>query len=199
MTETEDLSRVQAEHTCIYTQYVQHLKMEIKPYLSDEEMMEIEAENKILLGNVKPKLQELNRKIDLCLSVADRKSKQQFQIRTRSVAHCCRDTIALIKDLKLPVVKPRWCDLTDAGPGVGISNFEVKFRDAELCRIFNSDYRMRLHRSRGDSRQGEAERTNSAIGDAVVDGATINWEVYKQFEGMNEEEINQLIVKKFEE
>ncbi|CAB4010190.1 Transient receptor potential cation channel subfamily A member 1 [Paramuricea clavata] len=58
---------------------------------------------------------------------------------------------------------------------------------------------MRLHRSRGDSGQGEAERTNSAIGDAVVDGATINWEVYKKFEEMNEEEINQLSVKEFEE
>ena len=82
---------------------------------------------------------------------------------------------------------------------MGVSNFEVKFRDAELCRIFNSDHRMRLHRSRGDSGQGEAERTNSAIGDAVVDGATINWEVYKKFEEMNEEEINQLSVKEFEE
>ena len=29
------------------------------------------------------------------------------------------------------------------------------------------DYRIRCHWSRGDSGQGEAERTNSAIGDAV--------------------------------
>ena len=123
MTETEDLSRAQAEHTCIYTQYeckrLQHLKIEIKPYLSDEEMMDIEAENKILLGNVKSKLEDLTEKIDQCLSVADRKSKQQFQNRIRNVAYCCRDTIALIKDLKIPVVKPRWCDLTDAGTWSG--------------------------------------------------------------------------------
>ena len=39
---------------------------------------------------------------------------------------------------------------TDAGPGVGVSNFEVKFRDAELARLWNSDYRIRLHWSRGD-------------------------------------------------
>ena len=77
--------------------------------------------------------------------------------------------------------------------------FEVKFRDAELCKMFDSDYRIRLHRSRGDSGQGEAERTNSAIGDSVVDGATIEWEKYKQFEGVSEEKINQLSVKEFEE
>ena len=35
----------------------------------------------------------------------------------------------------------------------------------------DADYRIRLHRSRGDSGEGEAERTNSAIGDSVVDGA----------------------------
>lgn len=61
-------------------------------------------------------------------------------------------------------VKPNWADLTDAGPGVGVSNFEVKFRDAELARVHKSDYRIRVHRSRGDSGQNKAERTNSAIG-----------------------------------
>ena len=204
MTETGDLSRAKAEQTCIYTEYeckrLQHLSMEINPYLSaDEKMVEIEAENKILSGNVKRKLQDLSKMIDLCLGVANTKSKQQFQNRIKNVARCCRDTIAVVKNLKIPVFKARWCDLTDAGPRVGVSNFEVKFRDAELCRIFNSDHRIRFHKSRGDSGQGKAERANSAIGDAVVDGATIIWEVYKQFDGMNEEEITQTSVKDFEE
>ena len=35
----------------------------------------------------------------------------------------------------MPPVKPRWADFTDAGPGVGCSNFEVRFRDAELALI----------------------------------------------------------------
>ena len=63
-----------------------------------------------------------------------------------------------------------------------MSNFEVCFRDAELARLWNSDYRVRVHRSGGDSGQGEAERTNSAIADSVVDGATIEWETLKQYE-----------------
>ena len=65
--------------------------------------------------------------------------------------------------------------------------------------MFRSDYRIHVHRSRGDSGQGEAERTNSAIGDSVVDGATINWERHKQFEEMTEDKIKSLGVKEFEE
>jgi hypothetical protein len=38
--------------------------------------------------------------------------------------------------------------------------------------MYNRDFRIPVHRSRGDSGQNEAERTNSAIGDAVVDGTT---------------------------
>jgi len=34
----------------------------------------------------------------------------------------------------------------------------------------------------GDSGQGEAERTNSAISDALVDDAALEWETYKRFE-----------------
>ena len=45
-----------------------------------------------------------------------------------------------LQTIKLPEVKPRWADLTDAGPGVGVSNFGVRFRDAEMARLLNSDY-----------------------------------------------------------
>lgn len=61
-------------------------------------------------------------------------------------------------------MRPRVTHLTDAGPGVGVSNMEVKFRDAELARVEGSDYRIRVHRARGDSGQNDTERTNSASG-----------------------------------
>jgi len=51
---------------------------------------------------------------------------------------------------QLPPVKPRWVQLTDAGPEVGVSNFSVRFRDAELVRLFNTDLRERCHRSRDE-------------------------------------------------
>ena len=46
--------------------------------------------------------------------------------------------------------------------------------------MFDSDCQVRVHRSRDDSVQGEAERTNSAIGDAIVDRSTIEWEMHKK-------------------
>ena len=111
----------------------------------------------------------------------------------------CSSLLELIDELQLPPVKPRVAFLTDAGPDVGVSNFEVKFRDAELARMCNSDYRIRLHRSRGDSGQGETEQRNSVIADSIVDGAIIDWEVIKHYQGMTNDEISQMSVKEFEQ
>ena len=91
----------------------------------------------------------------------------------------CNKILERFKDFEFQPVKPHKADLTDAGPGVVVNNIDIKFRDEELTIIQNSEYRIRCHRSRGDSEQGEAERTNSAIGDALVDGATIDWEFKK--------------------
>ena len=110
----------------------------------------------------------------------------------------CKNLLDLLKSLDLPFVRPRWAEFTDAGPGVGVNNSEVSFRDAELARIYCSDYRIRVHRGAGDSGQNEAERTNSAIGDSVVDGATINWEHHKRFEGLSEDEIASLSLEEYE-
>ena len=115
-----------------------------------------------------------------------------------SILMKCTELLDLIKLMHLPLVKPRWAEFTDAGPGVGVNNLEVSFRDAELARIYSSDYRIRVHRANGDSGQNEAERTNSAIGDAVVDGATINWEYHKRFEGLTDEEILSLSLQEYD-
>ena len=130
--------------------------------------------------------------------IKDSDSKE-FQDLLKSVLLSCQRILALLNELQLPKLKPRCCDLTDAGPGVGVTNYEVKFRAAEICRMFDSDYWVRVHRSQGDSGQGEAERTNSAIGDAGVDGSTIEWEKYKKFKGLTEEEVKKLSVKQYEE
>ena len=109
----------------------------------------------------------------------------------------CSELLRFIKVVPLPPVKPRWVDFTDAGPGVEVSNSGVQFRDAELARILSSDYRVQVHRARGDSGQNEAERTNSAIGDSVVDGATIKWEHFKRFDGLSADEITELTLEEF--
>ena len=66
---------------------------------------------------------------------------------------------------------------------------EVRFRDAELSRIWNSDYRIRIHRAHEHSGQGEAERTNSAVGDAIIHGGSIKWEYFPGFHEKIGEEI----------
>lgn len=73
-------------------------------------------------------------------------------------------TLQLIDTYKLPPICDDVLDLTDAGPGVGVSNIHVRFRDAEIARLHNSSRRNRIHRARNDSGQNEAERTNAAIG-----------------------------------
>ena len=64
-----------------------------------------------------------------------------------------------IDALQLPPPCKDILDLTDAGPGVGVTNLHVRFRDAEIARLHGSDRRNRMHRARN-----EAERTNAAIG-----------------------------------
>ena len=73
-------------------------------------------------------------------------------------------TLQLIESFKLPPIYDDVLDLTDAGPGVGVSNTHVRYRYAEIARLHNSTRRNRIHRARNDSGQNEAERTNAAIG-----------------------------------
>ena len=47
-----------------------------------------------------------------------------------------KELLALIDKLQLPSFCPIVSELTDAGPGVGVNNTEVKFRFAEICILF---------------------------------------------------------------
>ncbi len=202
MTEHGDIVKGTGKCDCEYTQYertrFKNLKKEILRAFSSEETSHSEGETTFISKRVIPETNILLKELEVCLKAEDI-PEDQFQALAKSVLSCSERILELLKELQLPKLKPRCCDLTDAGPGVGVSNYEVKFRDAEICRLFDSDYRVRVHRSRGDSGQGEAERTNSAIGDSVVDGSTIEWETHKKFEGMTEDEVKKLSVKQYEE
>ena len=66
---------------------------------------------------------------------------------------------------------------------------EVKYRDVEMARIFNSDRVNCIHRARDDSGQNEAERSNACIGKALVDGGAMRWQYYETFDRLTDEEI----------
>lgn len=104
-----------------------------------------------------------------------------------------------ISEFNLAPLKPCILELTDGGPGVGVSNFEVRFRDAEIALLHNSDRRARLHRATNDSGQNEAERSNACIGDALVDGGSLNWEYYEQYHGLEEEDLKRMSAKELED
>ena len=66
---------------------------------------------------------------------------------------------------------------------------EVGFRDAKLSRIWKSDYRIRIHRAHESSGQQEAERTNSVVGDVIINGGSIKWEYFPRFDDKSDEQI----------
>ena len=64
--------------------------------------------------------------------------------------------------------------------------------------MYGSIYGITVHRSRGNSGRNEAERTNSAIANNVVDCGTLPWENEKRFEGMSEKDIKEMSLEEFE-
>ncbi|CAB3990802.1 Transient receptor potential cation channel subfamily A member 1 [Paramuricea clavata] len=106
--------------------------------------------------------------------------------------------IVLQTDVEKEFLK-RPTNLTDAGPGVAVSNGDVRVHDAEMAMFLGSDWRCRCHRDRRDSCQNEAERTNSALGDAIADGGTIEWEYYEQFHDLTDEQVQNLSLKEYTE
>ena len=87
----------------------------------------------------------------------------------------------ILKEIQKSQILNMCCDIlkaTDAGPGVCVSNVEVRFRDVEIARMHFSDRVNRIHCAPGDSGQNEAERSNAAIGDALVDGEALKVAIF---------------------
>ena len=70
----------------------------------------------------------------------------------------------------------------------------VRFRGIEITRIHSSDRVNRIHRAPGDSGQNEAERSNAAIGDALVEESALKWNYYGPLDGLSEDEVKNLSV-----
>lgn len=159
-----------------------------------------ESEKTVFTNRVQSLVDNIIWNVKNAQRILENPSKQStdFICEIQDLQQGCQKLLQRLNEFELPGVKPGWCDLTDAGPGVGVSNFEVRFRDAELSRIWNSDYRIRVHRAREDSGQGEAERTNSAVGDAVIDSGSIKWEYFPRFHDKSDEEIEKMTLKDYE-
>lgn len=123
----------------------------------------------------------------------------EFKSTLRPALDQCKELLRQIADLRLPPVYPRLLELTDAGPGVGVSSAECRWRLLERARIHNSDKILRIHCAREDSGQNEAERLNACMGDALFDGGSLKWQVYTPLHGLSEEEVRSLTSSEVEE
>ena len=87
------------------------------------------------------------------------KANEQHHVIWASILNILEHSEALLDELRQhgPTLKSRFLEWTDAGPGVGITNHDVKYRIAQRIRIMNADYLIRLHLSNGDSSHNEVE------------------------------------------
>ena len=129
MTEAEDL-----EQNCKFFTYekqrADHLKLRLEKMLHLSEVTEMSEHNKSLLAcrmipTIKGILNVIDEVANSDGSVDTGDSRVESILK---VSNACKQGLEIISDLCLPPVKPRWADLTDAGPGVGVSNYEVRFR-----------------------------------------------------------------------
>ena len=96
----------------------------------------------------------------------------------------CRNTLTLIESLNIPHVRPYVCQLTDAGPGVGVNNFEAQFRDTEIAILFKSRLRHRFHLATDDQGHNIAERSNAYVGEAIADGSALKTDYFSDHQGL---------------
>lgn len=168
----EDVSCISAQHNCRFRQYekqrLAHFSKSLQ--LANENWKEnlkdkVPDGDKALGSEVLDKVDGimerlLQLKTDMLAGVPSSGLWQGYC----SVSDSIDEVQQLIKSFHLSPICDDILDLTDAGPGVGVSNLHVRYRDAEIARLHSSSRRNRIHRARNDSGQNEAERTNAAIG-----------------------------------
>ena len=105
--------------------------------LTNANALEIEnamtnGEKTFLIGIIKPVVGKI-----LAQKVDDAVKNNSLKELCQKTWELCSSFLELIDDIQLTPVKPRVALLTDVGPGVEVSNFEVKFRVPKLARMYN--------------------------------------------------------------
>ena len=131
---------------------------------------EMEDNDRDLGVSVYEKANALLENIEKAKSEMRKGKSKEFENTLEPVVMQCHDILR--HKFQLPPVYPWILELTDAGPGVGVSSAECRWRLLEKARIHNSDKVLRIHRAREDSGQNEAERLNACIGDTLCNGGS---------------------------
>ncbi|CAB3997159.1 Transient receptor potential cation channel subfamily A member 1 [Paramuricea clavata] len=154
----EDVLCVTGEPECCFMLYEQkHIQHLLHSLQKAKEILELEKVHvepaEILLGN------ELTG-VDIIIQLTEGLQKALDDLQTKSgdslwniyeeLTNLEKKLLQKISEYKLAPVKPNILELTVGGPGVRVSNFEVRFRDAEIAMLHKSDRRTRIHRATND-------------------------------------------------
>lgn len=137
MTDEGDILKVRTDNTCKHRFYE---RQRLGHVARRAEMAELHWNINFALCSEFEKLQGhelLSREKDLIATAEAILAKRVTGIRlwgdfTADVLGKANHILEHIVELNLHPVKPNWVNLTDAGPGVGMSHYEVRFRDVEL-------------------------------------------------------------------
>ena len=127
-------------------------------------------------------IQEVNDEIDMTSLTLSANTLWEHQEKAVNLGDAA---IAFINSLKLLPLCDHILQATDAGPRVDA------FKTLR-CQGFNTWTHMnRIHRAPHDSGQNEAERSQVAIGQALVDGRASHWEYFQPTDLISEEELGE--------
>ncbi|CAC5408371.1 unnamed protein product [Mytilus coruscus] len=180
-TEENDIKNVSNNKVCSHRNYEQERINSVIIWLKkakkdmDIHTFSISAYEADKLQELRNKVNILNEKLNTLNKFLEQRLKGAELVQFyKDLVSQCKDLVNYMQTLKLPDTKSVVLELTDAGPGVGKSNRDVRMRATEKVRLDNLDLYARIHRATGDC-QNEVERTQAAVGRAIVDGGSIKW------------------------
>ena len=201
----EDVLHVNGEQ-CRFREYQLKLLHATKDYVMHAEEMYSESSQNIS-QNEGAYFEEIDKSVKEFVSLLDRicedmgkklSGERFWQAFTELIA-ISNVILTCIKKVHLPEIRSNICELTDGGPSVAVNNRDVQFKIAEKVRILNASRYNRVHPGRLMSGDNEAERTNSAISEALGIGHTIHADYYAPFDGLESNEIDSLDILEYEE
>ena len=157
-----DLKKLSSSKTCMNRKYekarlrVVFLAM-MQAFALGDRLIEASVQAYIELKVMLAKLQTLL--LECKASLDDGSVKDSVQL-VNKVKEMCRILLEHIGP-SLPVMKSRFIESTDGGPGVSHKQNGVKLTIMQRIRICNLDYYIRYHLANGDSSYNEVERCQS--------------------------------------
>ncbi len=199
-TNEKDVANISSKVDCSHRIYEISRAMDVKKTLI--KMQEQNLHEKLAADKVEDRKASVDVLFEKCSQLV---LQLQTEMNTATVpasialfSHQCQDLCSKISHL-IPPMKSRIHEFTDGGPGVGVTNLDVKLSIAQIIAITDVDYYIRHHLANGNSSYNEVERCQSYVGDAICDGGPIMWEYKKCYDGLSDEQLDQMTLEQLEE